>query len=259
MVELSIVVPSLAPKDELEVMTYLNRSEFDDYEVIVRDDYPVTKARNEGYKRANSEKIVFLDDDSRPRPEYLREVSETLGREVAVAGRTVHPNDDLFRGQLTAHYDFGDEPRYVSRFWGCNMAVRREVLEEVGGWDEAMGWGHEEKELADRILEQYDIYYNPDMVVDHVYADSMRDFWVKQYKLEVRTPYYWSKRGLSRGQMWRRIVSEALDPRRYVGRSLELLAARTGRQLAGTVGRVVGMRRQQTPVENAPGSHPTSD
>lgn len=246
MVDLSIVVASLASPEELEVVRYLDRCAFDDYEVIVRDDAPVTRARNEGYRRAKADKILFLDDDSRPRPGYLQAASETLEREYAVAGKTVHPNDDFLAGQLTAHYDFGDEPGYVTRFWGNNMGLRREVLDAVGGWDEAMGWGHEEKELANRILEQYDIYYNPEMVVDHVYAEGVFDYLRKQYKLELSTPYIWAKEGLSRRQMWRRIVGDLFTLSAYPGRSLSLTAARTGRNIAKAAGRIAAMRRGDT-------------
>lgn len=245
MVDLSIVVPSLKPPEELEVVQYLDRCPFDDYEVIVRDDAPVTKARNEGYRRANAEKILFLDDDSQPQPGYLQEASETLETEYAVAGKTVHPRDDFLSGQLTAHYNFGDEPRYVDRFWGCNMGLRKEALDAVGGWDEQMGWGHEEKELANRVTEQYRILYNPRMVVHHAYANSMFDYWEKQYKLELCTPYLWSKQGLSKRQMWSQTLTDVLNLSNYLGRSLTLTLARTGRTLASAAGRIVGMRRHR--------------
>lgn len=53
------------------------------------------------------------------------------------------------------------------------MAVRRAVFESVGGWDERIPWGHEEKGLADRVLDEFPIYYDPDMVVSHSSADSV--------------------------------------------------------------------------------------
>lgn len=239
--ELSIVIPTIEPRSEIEAIPYLDRCDFQDYEVIVRDDVPVTRARNEGYKRARADKILFLDDDSMPRNGYLREASRTLDEEAAVAGKTVHPKDDLFAGQLTAHYSFGDEPRYVDRFWGCNMGLRRETLDAVGGWDENMGWGHEEKELAERVIEQYDIYYNPNMVVDHAYADSLFDYWRKQYRLEKETPYFLRKQGFTRTEILAISLKSLVSPRSYLGRSPSLVLARSGRTVAKTAGRVVGL------------------
>ena len=238
--DLSIVVPTIRPRSDIEVIDALERCGFEDYEVIVREDVPVTKARNEGYKRAEADKILFLDDDSVPREGYLERASKTLANHGAVVGRTVHPRDDMFAGQLTSHYSFGDEPRYVTRFWGCNMGLRADVLDAVGGWDENMGWGNEEKELADRVLTECPIYYDPEMVVDHVYAESLRDYWRKQYKLEREMPYYLQKQGLSRRLILIRTLSNLTTPTNYLGRSPEILLARAGGTLTGSLGRLVG-------------------
>jgi GT2 family glycosyltransferase len=239
--DLSIVVPTIRPRSEIEVIEYLDRCSYEAYEVIIREDYPVTKARNEGYRQANADKILFLDDDSMPRDGYLREASKTLETEDAVAGKTVHPRDDLFAGQLTSHYSFGDEPRYVDRFWGNNMGLRREVLDAVGGWDENMGWGHEEKDLAERVIQDHEIYYNPEMIVDHVYAESLFDYWRKQYKLEQETPYLLRKQGFTRQEITVKTLADLLSPQKYLGRSIPLTLARTGRNIAKAGGRIVGL------------------
>lgn len=121
------------------------------------------------------------------------------------------------------------------------MGMRRDALDAVGGWDETMGWGHEEKELAERVLQEYDIYYDPEMVVEHVYAESLRDYWDKKYRLEKGTPYFLRKQGLSRRQILSEILSDLVSPRNYLGRSPSLTLARSGGTLTGTVGRLVGM------------------
>jgi hypothetical protein len=239
--EISVVIASLRSRDELEATESLSRCEFEDYELLVRDEAPVTKARNEGIKRASADKIVFLDDDSRVREEYLSRAADTLEKEMAYAGRTVHPRDDIFAEQFTGHYSAGDEPQYVDRFWGNNMGVRREVFETVGGWDENIGWGHEEKELASRVTEEFDIYYDPGLVVDHPYVDSLTDFWRKHYRLELQAAYCWDKEGLSDDQKLKRIVARATNPRGYLGRTPAITVARAGRTIMQTAGRIVGL------------------
>jgi len=134
------------------------------------------------------------------------------------------------------------------------MGLRKEVLETVGGWDERMGWGHEEKELADRVLEQHDIYYNPEMVVDHVYAESMLDFWSKQYRLHRRTPYYLRKRGATTSEIVLSTLRKLLDPRGYLRRSVPLTVAQSGATVAGVAGRIVGMADGHEPVPDSPSS-----
>ena len=225
----SVVVPTLRDADDLPVAAALDRCSFDDYELLVCDDEPVTRARNEGARRAASEKIVYLDDDSRPRDGYLAGADRLLA------------DHDAFAGQLTNHYDFGERPRTVRRFWGCNMGLRREVLAAAGWWDERMGWGHEEKELADRVVRDHEIRYDPDIVVDHEYAASLPDYWRKRYRLEQATPYYLRKRGATTADVLRRVVVDLCSPTSYLGQTPSLTLARTGGTLAGTAGRLVGL------------------
>lgn len=240
MAEISIVIPTLKPRDEIEAVRCLERGTVDDFEVIIRDDVPVTKARNEGIKRASAEKIVFLDDDSCPTRNYLRVASRVLDGDAAFAGRSIHPRDDVFSRHFTGHYDWGDSPRYVRRFWGNNMGARREVFGAVGGWDENMGWGHEEKELAARVTERFDIRYHPDLVVYHPYSESVREYWRKQYNLETQTPYLWHKRGYSTAdQLWK-IFSTAVNPRMYVRRGGFATVVQIGAQLSRTAGQIRG-------------------
>ncbi|MFC6784607.1 glycosyltransferase family 2 protein [Halobaculum halobium] len=241
MVELSVVVPTLKSREDVESVRYLARGTFDDYEVLLQDESPVTCARNEGIRRASAEKIVFLDDDSRPARDYLDHASAVLDEAPAYAGRTVHPREDLFSRHFTPHYHDGIEAASVDCFWGCNMGVRREVFETVGGWDEGMRWGHEEKELADRVRSAFEIRYDPRVAVEHPYADSVLEYWNKQYRLETQTPYYWRRRGLTAGECARRIADDALDPRAYLRTDAVATGVQIGARFANTAGRIVGL------------------
>lgn len=239
--DISVIIPTLKSPSEIEAVEYLERGTFDDYEVVVSDAYPVTRARNEGIERANADKLVFLDDDSRPRENYLEQASKTLEDHYAVAGRIFHPRDDIFRKYFTAHYSHGDYPKTVDRFWGCNMALRREAIEAVGGWDEQMGWGHEEKELAERVNREFDIYYDPEMVVDHPYAESIPDYWRKRYELAQQTPYYWETQGISTSKQVEQTVESLLNPLNYLGRTPTATVTRAGGTIAQGVGRIQGL------------------
>ena len=244
MAEVSVIVATIKDRDQIECIPAFERDEFTDYEVIVRDDTPVTKARNEGIRRASAAKLVFLDDDSRPHEGYLTEAARVLDGEAAVAGKIIHPRDDVFSRHYTGHYSNGDNPTYVDRFWGCNMAVRKEVFDTVGMWDEDMGWGHEEKELAERVLEEYGIYYDPDLVVDHYYAESLLDFWLKRYRLELMTPYYWDTQGVPERAQLRKILWDLVWPGRYIRRTVPHTIAQAGKSVADGLGRLRGMARK---------------
>lgn len=241
MVELSVIIPTLKDRSDIECLTYLDQGDFADYEVIVRRDEGAAKARNEGIKRASADKLVFLDDDSRPAKGYLTEAARVLEEEAVVAGRIIHPHDDVFGRSYTDHYDRGATPRHVDTFISCNMALRREVFDAVGLFDENFVWGHEEKELAERVREAYDIYYDPDLVVEHTYADSLRDFWMKRYRQETQRPYYWQLHGISTTGQLARTGYTLLRPSRYVGEDLQHTVVKAGVTIAVTLGRMRGL------------------
>lgn len=240
MTELSIIIATMRSRDQIICLDHLSRQEFDDYEVIVRDDERVTVARNEGIKRANAEKLVFLDDDSKPADGYLERMSSLLDDEAAVAGKVVHPRDDVIK-RFTGHYAPAESAKYITRFWGCNMGVRKQVFDAVGMWDENISWGHEEKELAERVLHEYPIFYDPALLVYHSYADSIRDYWKKKYRLERQTPYLWEKDEMSEQEQWVTILRLVLDPTNYVGYTPKHTAAQAGGTIAKTAGRIRGM------------------
>jgi GT2 family glycosyltransferase len=166
-----------------------------------------------------------------------------LDREAVVTGKIIHPRNDVIK-RFTGHYDQGSQSRYVLRFWGCNVACRKEVFDDVGMWDEDIGWGHEEKELAERILNQYPIYYDPELVVYHSYADSIVDYWKKQYKLELSTPYLWDKDDVPASRQYFWTLQTVLNPMNYVGLSPKHTLVRSGGNLMRFAGRAVGMFRQ---------------
>lgn len=243
MSEISVIIPTLKPKGEIESVARLEEQSFTDYEVLIQSEDSATKARNEGIRRANAEKLVFLDDDSLPTDGYLERVSALLNRESVVTGKIVHPRDDIIK-RFTGHYDQGPVPRYVTRFWGCNAACRKEVFDEVGMWNEDISWGHEEKELAERMLTYCPIYYDPELLVYHSYADSVVDYWRKQYQLELQTPYIWEMENVPQSNQYFRTLQTVLNPMNHLGLSPKHTVVRSGGNLMRFAGRMVGMMRR---------------
>lgn len=243
MVELSVIIPTLKARDDVEAAARLESQSGADFEVLIQRESSATKARNAGIERAEADKLVFLDDDSLPTDGYLERVAALLEREAVVTGKIIHPRDDVV-ARFTGHYDQGDEPKYVTRFWGCNAAARKEVFDEVGMWNEDITWGHEEKELAERILTHCPIYYDPELLVYHCYADTIPDFWRKQYKLELQTPYIWELEGVPKSRQYFQTLQTILNPMNYVGTSPKHTMVRSGGTLMRFAGRAAGMMRK---------------
>jgi len=91
--------------------------------------------------------------------------------------------------------DQGDNRHVTDTAVGCNMAIRSEVLEDIGGFDERLPYGHEEAELADRIRDAYSVWYSPDLLVEHPFAESIPDYLEKQYRHGKESIPYYKTRG----------------------------------------------------------------
>ncbi|WP_318568034.1 glycosyltransferase family 2 protein [Salinigranum marinum] len=253
MVELSIIIPTIKPESEIVCLRYLERQDFDDYEVIIRSDPGASKARNAGIERANAEKLVFLDDDSMPRPGYLRAASAALDDHDVVAGRVFQPADAPITYKQLPWYDQGDEGRHTELIVGCNMAMRTRVLDAVGGFNEAFFHGHEETELGRRISRHFDIYYEPSMVVEHYYAFSIRQYWAKAYRHGRADADWWAVDAVPlRTRLWRCAPTNVL--RRQPVETVAELVVRFGRarRLAAQL-----LGRVDVPVPRTPPSTET--
>ena len=144
-------------------------------------------ARNTGIARATGSVIAFVDDDARPEPDWIEQLLAAYDDEhvLAVGGvaRPVWPTrrpDHLppeldwivgctYRGQPTVRTD-------VRNLWGCNMSVRREAFDRVGGFDEEIGRiglipiGCEETEWCIRVAQQVPgarVVFEPRALVHH--------------------------------------------------------------------------------------------
>ncbi len=107
----------------------------------------LSHARNAGLACARGEIIAFTDDDCYPRQDYLGALVEVFedDRLGVVGGRTLlHDASDARVGvkDLDTPLDLGPRVFVPAGFiHGANMAVRREVLGAIGGFDPLLGAG----------------------------------------------------------------------------------------------------------------------
>jgi GT2 family glycosyltransferase len=87
--------------------------------------------RNHGARHAKGEWLIFLDDDCLPEEGWLAAYARAASDGVdVIEGRTECPMEDRF-----GFYEI-IENLAGGAFWSCNLAVRREKFEELGGFDE---------------------------------------------------------------------------------------------------------------------------
>jgi len=124
-----------------------------------------SRARNAGWQAAETPVVAFIDDDLQMQPGWAAAIVEAF-RDPAVAfvtGRVATPEEAGEQPQAFGVIE-GDRARTLDAstrgvFGGsANLAVRREVLAAVGGFDERLGPGRwlsagEDVELLDRLVE----------------------------------------------------------------------------------------------------------
>jgi len=146
--------------------------------------------RNAGARRARGEWLAFTDDDCVPDPNWL-------------AGFTTATHSDcrVYEGKTTCMAGiqslFDHAPANITGgwLWSCNIFIRRDTFEEVGGFDEVFLYPHmEDVDLRERLVQAgYTFEFVPDAAVDHPprRLPSGRQL-ARYHESEV---YHWYKNG----------------------------------------------------------------
>lgn len=144
-------------------------------------------ARNRGINESNGDIHVFVDDDAFLCKEYLEEVNTFL---------TNNPNVDAIGGKILLRFE-AEKPKWANKYlnplWaaydagdqiipfpkgqypiGCNMAFRKDVFDQIGGFNVNLGRsgknlaGGEEKDMFMRMFENnMSVHYLPKAYVHH--------------------------------------------------------------------------------------------
>jgi len=155
------------------------------YFYLAKKNLPV--ARNFGWRRAQGNIILFLDDDSLISPEFFRaHLTNYKNQKVgAVTGREILENKPEFytHGKAQEITEAGEikpnttsiDKSEVDSCWGANMSFRKKVLEKVGGFDENYSGNamREESDISMRLrLAGYKIVFEPKAQIVHLAVKS---------------------------------------------------------------------------------------
>jgi GT2 family glycosyltransferase len=210
------------------------RSVLDSEVRIVPNEGPrgLSGARNTGIGQATGDTIAFLDDDAVAPPGWLATLQAALADPdvLAVGGHAVPVWSDRrpdrfpeeFLWVVGCSYRGLPSSGEVRNALGCNMAFRRRVFAEVGGFDPAIGrlgskpLGCEETELCIRARRRFPdgkVVMVESATVEHAVPPSRERF-----------SYFWRRcfyEGVSKALMRRFSDQRALDTeRRYASRTL---------------------------------------
>jgi len=193
----------------------------------------LANAHNAGVARACGEILAFTDDDCYPQIDFLRRVwcafaDPSVGY---IAGRiTLHDPADypMTTIELVTPYTFRPN-RLVSAgsFGGANMAFRRKVLLEIGGFDPLFGPGAlfnaEDVDAAARASAiGWKGEYRPEVIVRHHHGRKAPDISVLVKSYGIGIGAYQMKLLLKGGKFWwfARSVYQARRRFRFSARSI---------------------------------------
>jgi mycofactocin glycosyltransferase len=142
------------------------------------------RARNEGARRAANAWLLFLDADCRPDPGLLDEyfVPEPAERCGVIAGEVIGDRSQTQtlarwarsrRGMMARYHVEAERPAGIAG----NLMLRREVLDEVGGFDENTR-SEADVDLCWRAQDAgWKLEYRPDATVAHRDPTRLADVW----------------------------------------------------------------------------------
>jgi GT2 family glycosyltransferase len=151
-------------------------------------------SRNTGWRLADGDVVAFIDDDAVADETWVerlvevyedRDVDAVGGKMVPewVAGRPRFLPEEFYWLVGVTHRGFADGPGEVRNTNGSNMSFRREVLADLGGFDESLGRHGEaqiqaeETEFCARLRRETGrgMWYEPDAKVAHkVFVERTR-------------------------------------------------------------------------------------
>lgn len=244
------------PQDEYEVIVVDNGStdmtmdicgqfenRFINFRVIHEARPGLHNGRHAGMRASRGEVLLYGDDDIQAFPTWIEAVAETFKEaSVGLAGGKILPEyekeppgwvealwHDTPWGKALGYFsllDFGAEKRDIPAgyVWGCNFAIRKKVLEDVGGFhpdsfpQEMIRYrGDGESATANEVQKRgYRVLYHPDasvyhrvsasrMTLDYLYARSFNQGISNSYS-HVR-----KKGGIAAGLSLNRLANEAVD------------------------------------------------
>lgn len=186
-IKVEVIVVDNGSSDDTRDVVLSFQERFSNLKLVSEMRMGLSIARNMGIKEATGGIICFIDDDVVVEKKYLLEVLSPFRNKdiVCVGGKVIGlwPEGripDWFSpkfGHVISETPFGEKSRYMKKNefpFGCNIAFRKEVFVEVGGFNEMLGkrgdnliYG-EEIDLCHKLqAEHRQFYYHAEALVHH--------------------------------------------------------------------------------------------
>ncbi|MBF0441479.1 MAG: glycosyltransferase [Oligoflexales bacterium] len=166
--------------DNSKALLHELSGQHDTLKYIFQDNSGPAAARNKGWRKATGDIIIFTDGDCLPERNWIENLVKHFSDEkVGGVGGTYRTLND---GKILARF-IGCEISYKYRgisgvidvHGSYNLAIRRKILEEVGGYNEVYKKpSGEDWDLTYRISKSHKLVFDRSAVVGHYHPEK---FW----------------------------------------------------------------------------------
>lgn len=152
-------------------------------------------ARNSGIKNSSGEIIAFTDSDCMVANDWIKRIVRDFEDSSisCVAGNANGCEDGFFSEYadesmvpVMPSFEKREKLDMIKLFRnpaGCNIALRRKAVEEVGYFDEAIKLGFDEIELIERICRAgHKILVDPKVLVRHKHRSTLKDLLKQNFR-----------------------------------------------------------------------------
>ncbi|WP_432632255.1 glycosyltransferase family 2 protein [Brachyspira sp.] len=173
-----IILPDFYSEEEIDLNIFKDKR----IKIIETGNLPPALKRAKGVEISNGEILAFLDDDTYPEKDWLKNslrAMETKNIKALGGPAVTSPKDNfskqisgliygsaLMSGKHKARY-VPDKVQYVRDYPSCNFIITKELYEKVGGFDSEY-WPGEDTILCNNIMKANEkILYTPEALVYH--------------------------------------------------------------------------------------------
>ncbi|MCL2246816.1 MAG: glycosyltransferase [Lentimicrobiaceae bacterium] len=191
--EIILINNNSTDQTEAQCQTFQQEYSHVTFRYFIETNQGLSHARNRGIVEAQGDILVFLDDDSFVKPDYLQNLDHY---------QKEYPDMAAFGGEISPLFETGTTPAWISKWnysWvsainlgddvtlftknrypiGANMGFKKEYFEKHGVFNTVLGrskknmMAGEEKDIFNRADKQTEkIYYLPLLKVKHVIPEN---------------------------------------------------------------------------------------
>lgn len=168
-------------------------------------------ANNQGAAIAHGAYLLFLNNDTKPLSGWLRALVDTFEQNSRIGvqgGRLLYPNNTIQHAGIVygrvktgalMHYHiylcapqdapYVNKAREFQMVTGAMIAIRRELFERIGGFDEHYVFGHEDLDLCLSARKHGNIvWYNPLFAAYHFESMTKKSEGIEKFELRLQDP-----------------------------------------------------------------------